>query len=60
MMCANIWKIGIPKDTLIAILEKLDADEDGFVSIGEVRDVLKRYVKDARSNLKSSIMRRSS
>ena len=42
-MCANIWKIGIPKDTLIGILEKLDADEDGFVTIGEVRDVLKRY-----------------
>ena len=57
-MCANIWKIGIPKDTLIAILEKLDADEDGFVSIGEVRDVLKRYGKDARSNLKTSIMKR--
>lgn len=59
-MCANIWKIGIPKDTLIAILEKLDADEDGFITIGEVRDVLKRYGKDARSNLKTSIMRRSS
>lgn len=59
-MCANIWRIGIPKDTLIAILEKLDADEDGFLTIGEVRDVLKRYGKDARSNLKTSIMRRSS
>lgn len=59
-MCANIWKIGIPKDTLIAILEKLDADEDGFVTVGEVRDILKRYGKDARSNLKTSIMRRSS
>ena len=59
-MCANIWKIGIPKVTLIAILEKLDEDEDGFLTIGEVRDVLKRYGKDARSNLKTSIMRRSS
>ena len=57
-MCANIWKIGIPKDTLIVILEKLDADEDGFVTVGEVRDVLKRYAKDARSSLKSSIMMR--
>lgn len=57
-MCANIWKIGIPKDTLIAILEKLDADDDGFVTIGEVRDILKRYGKDARSNLKTSIMKR--
>lgn len=54
-MC-SIWKIGIPKNTLIAILEKLDADEDGFVTVGEVRDVLKRYAKDARSSLKSSIM----
>lgn len=57
-MCVNIWKLGIPKDTLISILEKLDADEDGFVTIGEVRDILKRYGKDARSNLKTSIMKR--
>ena len=55
----GIWKIGIPKDTLIEILEKLDADEDGFVTIGEVRDLLRRYGKDARSSLKSSIMRRA-
>ena len=57
-MCANIWKIGIPKDTLIGILEKLDADEDGFVTIGEVRDVLKRYGQDAKANPKTSIMKR--
>ena len=57
-MGANIGKIGIPKDTLIGILEKLDADEDGFVTIGEVRDVLKRYGKDAKANLKTSIMKR--
>ena len=57
-MCASIWKIGIPKDTLIGILEKLDADEDGFVTIGEVRDILKRYGKDAKANLKTSIMKR--
>ena len=56
-MCTSIWKIGIPKDTLIGILEKLDADEDGCVTIGEVRDVLKRYGKDAKSSLKSSIIK---
>ena len=56
-MCANIWKIGLPKDTLIGILEKLDADVDGFVTVGAVRDVLKRYAKDARSSLKSSIIK---
>lgn len=55
----GIWKIGIPKKTLIEILEKLDEDEDGFVTIGEVRDVLKRYGRDAKSSLKSSIMRRA-
>lgn len=57
-MCTSIWKIAIPKDTLIGILEKIDADEDGFVTIGEVRDVLKRYGKDAKSSLKASIMKR--
>ena len=54
----GIWKIGIPKATLIEILNKLDADEDGFVTIGEVRDVLKRYGKDAKASLKTSILRR--
>ena len=54
----GIWKIGIPKDTLIEILNKLDADEDGFVTVGEVRDLLKRYGKDAKSSLKTSIMKR--
>ena len=54
----GIWKIGIPKDTLIEILGKLDADEDGFVTVGEVRDLLKRYGRDAKSSLKSSIMKR--
>ena len=54
----GIWKIGIPKDTLLEILNKLDADCDGFVTIGEVRDVLKRYGKDAKSSLKTSIMKR--
>jgi Ca2+-binding EF-hand superfamily protein len=57
-VCTSIWKIAIPKDTLIGILEKLDADEDGFVTIGEVRDVLKRYGKDAKSSLKTAIIRR--
>lgn len=54
----GIWKIGIPKDTLIELLEKLDADEDGFITIGEVRDLLKRYGRDAKSSLKTSIMKR--
>ena len=54
----GIWKIGIPKDTLIEILEKLDADEDGFVSVGEVKDLLERYAKEAKASFKSCIIRR--
>mgnify|MGYP002516847681 CR=1 FL=1 len=58
MIFGSIWKIGIPKKTLISILDKMDADEDGFVTIGEVRSLLKRYGKDAKSSLKTSILRR--
>ncbi len=58
MIFGSIWKIGIPKKTLMAILDKMDADEDGFVTIGEVRTLLKRYGKDAKSSLKTSILRR--
>ena len=57
-MIFGIWKIGIPKKTLIAILDKMDADEDGFVTIGEVRSLLKRYGKDAKSSLKVPILKR--
>lgn len=56
----GIWRIGIPKETLEKLIVALDADEDGFVTIGEVRDLLKRYGKDAKASLKSSIIRRSS
>ena len=58
-MCNSIWNVGIPKKTLLAILSKMDADEDGFISIGEVRDLLKRYGKDAKKSCKTSLLRRS-
>lgn len=56
----GLWRIGIRKDTLMKLIEAFDADEDGFVTIGEVRDLLKRYGKDAKSSLKPSIIRRQS
>lgn len=56
----GIWKIGIPKDTLLLLVNGLDADCDGFVTIGEVRDLLKRYGKDAKTSLKTSIIKRRS
>lgn len=57
-MAWSIWKIGIPKETLEKLIESVDADCDGFVTIGEVRDALKRYGKAARSSMKESIIRR--
>ena len=57
-MIFGIWNVGIPKETLMAILDKTDADEDGFVTVGEVRDILKRYAKDAKKSLKPNIIQR--
>lgn len=51
-MFGGIWKIAIPKDALIRLIKLIDADQDGYVTIGEVRDLLKRYGKDAKSSLK--------
>lgn len=40
----------VPKDRLVQLIDMMDADEDGFVSFGEVRDLLKEYgVKLKRS-----------
>ena len=46
----NVWKLEVPKDKLIHLINVMDADEDGYVSFGEVRDLLKEYgVKLKRS-----------
>ena len=44
-MFSNIWKLGVPKERVVALIEKIDADQDGFVSFGEVRKVLQKYAK---------------
>ena len=51
IMCINnIWKLEVPKDRIVSLIDLMDADEDGFVSFGEVRDLLKEYgVKLKRS-----------
>ena len=49
-MFRNIWKLEVPKDRIVSLIDMMDADEDGFVSFGEVRDLLKEYgVKLKRS-----------
>lgn len=50
MCIKGIWKLSVPKDRLCALINAMDADEDGYVSFGEVRDLLKEYaVKLKRS-----------
>ena len=46
----RVWKLEVPKDRLVQLIDMMDADEDGFVSFGEVRDLLEEYgVKLKRS-----------
>ena len=54
----GIWKIGIPKESLLKLIDSMDADQDGFVTVGEVRDTLKRYAKAVKSSFKGEILRR--
>ena len=54
----GIWNIGIPKESLQKLVESMDADCDGFVTVGEARDLLKRYARDAKRSLKPSLLRR--
>lgn len=50
VMFKSIWKLEVPKDRLVQLIDMMDADEDGYVSFGEVRDLLKEYgVKLKRS-----------
>ncbi len=39
----GIWKLEVPKDRLVQFIDRMDTDEDGYVSFGEVRDLLKDY-----------------
>lgn len=52
MRTFGIWKIAIPKEAILRLINAMDADSDGFITIGEIRDVLKRYGKDAKRSLK--------
>lgn len=50
MCLKSVWKLEVPKDRIVKLIDMMDADEDGFVSFGEVRDLLKEYgVKLKRS-----------
>lgn len=48
-MALSFWrKISVPKENLLALIERMDADTDGYITLGEVRDVLKTYGQAVR------------
>lgn len=54
----SIWKIGAPKERIIRLIDSIDADGDGYVSFGEVRDLLKRYAKDVKRSMRFGRLKR--
>lgn len=48
----SIWKIKIPKSAILKVVEAIDEDQDGYISIGEIKNILKRYAKDVKSSYK--------
>ena len=37
--------VTVPKENLIKLIDEMDQDSDGFVSLGEVKDLVKKYKK---------------
>lgn len=49
-MFKRLWKLEVPKERIVKLIDMMDADEDGYVSFEEIRDLLKAYaVKLKRS-----------
>ena len=53
-MFFNIWELEVPKERLVALIDKMDADEDGYISFGEVRDFLKEYAEKLKRSMRFS------
>lgn len=49
---SSIWKIKIPKSAILKVVDAIDEDQDGYISIGEIKNILKRYAKDVKSSYK--------
>lgn len=44
-MFAFLKDVTVPKENLIALLEHIDADSDGYISLKEVAAAVKKYKK---------------
>jgi len=50
MFIRSIWKLEVPKERIVQLIDVMDADEDGYVSFEEIRNLLRTYaVKLKRS-----------
>lgn len=54
MCIKGVWKLEVPKDRLVKLIELMDADEDGYVSFEEVRDLLKEYAQNIKKSMRYS------
>ena len=54
MFLRGIWKLEVPKERLIQLIDMMDADEDGYISFGEVRDLLKKYADKLKRSMRFS------
>ena len=52
MFLRGIWKLEVPKERVVKLIEMMDADEDGFISFGEVRDLLKEYADKLKRSMR--------
>lgn len=51
-LLTSIWKIKIPKASILKVVDAIDEDQDGYIAIGEIRNILKKYAKDVKSSYK--------
>ena len=50
----GIWKVSVPKDRVIALIDAMDADSDGYISLGEVKAAAKKYAKAVKRSARFS------
>ena len=58
MCLKSIWKLEVPKDRLVQLIDVMDTDEDGYVSFGEVRDLLEDYADKLKRSMRFANKRR--
>lgn len=46
----GIWGISIPKERVITLINAMDADQDGFITGGEIRAMLKNYLTNVKKS----------